>query len=191
MFFSSRSENLTTQHYSRHLLKKVRTPMLEKKWMDFNERRGLDINEQPESKQTIWVEGALLIAQWINMEERELPRFEVLDGVFNEITQRVKTLVLDAKLPSSSKILSIISHVLFHEMRLSVVGITDYTPFTKSYWVDGMIQTYCIDKVMILLPYIYYYFLNMYVYCYIFRFFFQCAKKGVGGRLCLVNATSP
>ena len=186
MFFSSRSENLTTQHYSRHLLKKVRTPMLEKKWMDFNKRRELDINEQPESKQTIWIEGALLMAQWINMEERELPRFDILDGIFNEITQRVETLALDTKLPSRNEILSVISHVLFHEMHLSDVGInTDYSTHTKTYEVDRIIQTYCIDKVMILLPYIYDYFLNMYVYCNTFRFFFQCAKKGV------LNATSP
>jgi hypothetical protein len=146
-----RSESLTSRYYALHLLKKVRTTVLQKKWLnfhsvtkqselsltevDFNAR---NTNAQSESKPTVWMEGALLVTQWVNMEEKEMPSFRNLEDVFNQITQRVKSLVMDNKRICISRnrvILSTISHVLFNENEMNAYKNSDD------------VHSFCIDKV--------------------------------------------
>jgi hypothetical protein len=136
----------------------VRTTVLQKKWLnfhsvtkqfelsltevDFNAR---NTNAQSESKPTVWMEGALLVTQWVNMEEKEMPSIRSLEDVFNQITQHVKSLVMDSKRICISRnrvILSTISHVLFNENEMNFVPIPEFNIET-----DEDVYSFCIDKV--------------------------------------------
>ncbi len=134
----------------------MRTPVLLKKWLNFLsvtnqselsvtelDLKARNINAQSGSKPTIWMEGALLLTQWFNMEEKDMPSFRNLEGVFNQITQRVKILVMDNEhISKNREILSTISHVLFNENEMQFVA----TPkcFIAS---DRDVHSFCIYKV--------------------------------------------
>nr|CAH0109868.1 unnamed protein product [Daphnia galeata] len=155
------SGSLTTHYYAVHLLKKVRTPVLQKKWLNFRsvtnqselsvtevDLNARNNNAQSESKPTIWMKGALLVTQWVNMEEKEMPSYRNLENVFNQITQRVKSLVIDNKhISKNREILSTISHVLFNENEM-FVPILDES-FLQESSHDDDVRPFCVDKVLL------------------------------------------
>jgi hypothetical protein len=101
--------------------------------VDLNAR---NINAQSESKPTRWMEEALLFTQWLNMEEKEMPSFRSLENIFNQITQRVKSLVMEKNhISKNREILSTISHVLFNENEMNAYKNSDD------------VHSFCIDKV--------------------------------------------
>jgi hypothetical protein len=134
----------------------VRTPVLQKKWLNFRsvsnqsessvtevDLNARNINAQSESKPTRWMEEALLFTQWLNMEEKEMPSFRSLENIFNQITQRVKSLVMEKNhISKNREILSTISHVLFNENEMNFVPIPEFNIET-----DEDVYSFCIDKV--------------------------------------------
>ncbi len=134
----------------------MRTPVLQKKWLNFRsvsnqsessvtevDLNARNINAQSESKPTRWMEEALLFTQWLNMEEKEMPSFRSLENIFNQITQRVKSLVMEKNhISKNREILSTISHVLFNENEMNFVPIPEFNIET-----DEDVYSFCIDKV--------------------------------------------
>jgi hypothetical protein len=116
-----RNSNLTLQYYAREVLDYSRRQKLHSKWQC--------LVSQDENKIS-FLECAMVISQWLQIDQKELPTISDIQNEMNEISNRVQT-VLDQELLRESNegrvitnqeirvkiILSSINKVFFDELK--------------------------------------------------------------------------
>ncbi|KAI9566051.1 hypothetical protein GHT06_009851 [Daphnia sinensis] len=138
VFSDKLNGNMTSRFYACKVLKSLRYQSIEKK---LQELMGL-----PESKTSL-LEGAVLICQWTQVEEANLISLSNVMQKLNEISSRVKELLLDkyniadplnVTTGTAKKILHCINQVLYDEMGFRVMQ-SNYT--LENVFIDKVLES--------------------------------------------------
>ena len=109
---SYRYQDLTTKFYGSQVLNHLRTEKQEAAWKEFFQR--------PSADQSL-LEGTVLISQWAQINEEQLPTLAETEKSIEKITQRVTELMgKNSNQKSPKEILLLINQDLFEEMGFQI-----------------------------------------------------------------------
>ena len=110
---SYRYQGLTTKFYGSKVLYHLRTEKQEAAWKEFFQR--------PSADHQSLLEGTVLISQWAQINEEQLPTLAETEKSIEKITQRVTELMgKNSNQKSPKEILLLINQDLFEEMGFQI-----------------------------------------------------------------------
>lgn len=130
------------KYYARKVLRYIRTVRLDKKWNEFLSR--------PSQEQSL-LEGAILVAQWGQMDLQDLPDPQSLTKTIEDIVKEVKHKLKDQHLSTftenlplvpkhARKILACVNLVIYDELGFQG-NVDNYHSFENSY-IDQVSSKY-------------------------------------------------